>query len=101
MFEVPRRGVDPDRPLFLYLSFIKPHAGFNVIKKFEDLYDINDIPDLPEPPWLEEPDTHVRATREQNIQMQKRYDGWRSVWEKLTPMERRRTTYVIGLIVVG
>jgi len=85
-------GVDPDRPLFLYLSFIKPHAGFNVIKKFEDLYDINDIPDLPEPPWLEEPDTHVRATREQNIQMQKRYDGWRSVWEKLTPMERRRTT---------
>jgi arylsulfatase A-like enzyme len=30
-------GVDPGRPLFLYLSFIKPHAGFNVPKEFEDL----------------------------------------------------------------
>lgn len=85
-------GVDPDRPLFLYLSFIKPHAGFNVIKEFEELYNLDDIPDVPEPPWLEEPDTHVRATREQNPQMLRRYQAWRETWEQLSKAERRRTT---------
>lgn len=85
-------GVDPDRPLFLYLSFIKPHAGFNVIKEFEDLYDIDDIPDVENPPWLEEPDTHIKATREQNPQMQVRYDRWRNAWKDMSKEERRRTT---------
>lgn len=85
-------GVDPERPLFLYLSFIKPHAGFNVIKEFEDMYDINDIPDVPLPEWLEEPNTHIKATRQQNPQMQLRYDRWREVWKDLSKEERRRTT---------
>lgn len=85
-------GVDPDRPLFLYLSFIKPHAGFNVIKEFEDMYDINDIPDVPLPEWLEEPNTHINATRQQNPQMQLRYERWREVWKDLSKEERRRTT---------
>jgi arylsulfatase A-like enzyme len=55
------RVVDPQRPLFLYLSFLKPHAGFNVPKEFEDLYDINSIPDTVQPPWQNEPDTHLAA----------------------------------------
>ena len=29
---------DPARPLFLYLSFDQPHAGFNVPAGYEDLY---------------------------------------------------------------
>lgn len=84
--------VDPNRSLFLYLSFIKPHAGFNVIKKFEDLYDLEEIPDMPHPPWLQEPETHLRATREQNSQMQLRYERWYKVWKDLSKEERRRTT---------
>jgi arylsulfatase A-like enzyme len=84
-------SVDPKRPLFLYLSFIKPHAGLNVPKEFEDLYDINTIPDIAQPPWPEEKDTHI-AEGEDARTSEKRYRQWRQAWEKLTPMERRRTT---------
>jgi arylsulfatase A-like enzyme len=84
-------GVDPRRPLFLYLSFLKPHAGFNVPKGFEDLYDINTIPDTVQPPWQKEPDTHL-AAYDADPQAGKRYPEWRAAWEKLTPLERRLTT---------
>lgn len=85
-------GVDPERPLFLYLSFIKPHAGFNVPKQFEDLYDIDDIPDIPQPAWESEPDTHLEAEYRHCGAMRRRYEAWRTVWKRLTPMQRRRTT---------
>ncbi|MEI8375190.1 MAG: sulfatase-like hydrolase/transferase [Planctomycetota bacterium] len=85
------KETDPKRPLFLYLSFMKPHAGLNVPKQFEDLYDINQIPDIAQPPWREEPDTHVAAV-EADPSTDKRYRNWREAWEKLTPLERRRTT---------
>lgn len=85
-------GVDPRRPLFLYLSFLKPHAGFNVIREFEDLYDINTIPDTAQPPWAEEPGTHIAAVEAVNTNLGTRTRSWREAWEKLTPLERRRTT---------
>ncbi len=43
-------GVDEDRPLFLYLSFLKPHAGNNIPAGFEDLYNIDDMPVPSQPP---------------------------------------------------
>jgi len=46
------RGVDPHRPLFLYLSFLKPHAGLNVPPGFENRYRLDDMP-VPEQPALE------------------------------------------------
>ena len=85
------KDVDPQRPLFLYLSFMKPHAGFNVPEEFENLYDINAIPDIPQPPWKDEPDTHLRAY-DADPSSGKRYQGWRKAWEKMTPLKRRRTT---------
>ncbi|MFP4016175.1 MAG: sulfatase, partial [Halanaerobiales bacterium] len=84
--------LDSERPLFLYLSFFKPHAGFNVIKKYEDIYDINEIPDIPQPPWIDEEGTHIAAAREGQENWGKRYMGWRNVWEEMTPLERKRTT---------
>lgn len=69
-------GINKDRPLFLYLSFLKPHAGFNVPKRFEDIYDINSIPDLEQPPWNTEPDTHLRAAEKGNSALAKRYKDW-------------------------
>ena len=69
---------------------MKPHAGLNVPKEFEDLYDINNIPDIPQPPWPEEPDTHLAAIeadpRDQTL------PAWREAWQNMTPLERRRTT---------
>jgi arylsulfatase A-like enzyme len=41
--------IDKNRPLFLYLSFLKPHAGHNVPPGYEELYEIGKIP-VPEQP---------------------------------------------------
>jgi len=85
-------GVDPQRPLFLYLSFVRPHAGYNVPKEFEDLYRIEEIPDIPQPPWQEEPGTHLAYCDRMNDFLGPRYRQWRAAWSKITPLERRRTT---------
>ncbi len=37
--EFIEEGIDSERPLFLYLSFLKPHAGHNVPAGYEELYD--------------------------------------------------------------
>ncbi|HBQ63652.1 MAG TPA: sulfatase [Clostridiales bacterium] len=84
--------VDPEKPLFLYLSFYKPHAAFNVISEFEGLYDIRDIPDVPQPPWAEEPETHLREIRKNSRALRGQYAAWKETWEKLSPMQRRMTT---------
>ena len=86
------QGMDPSRPLFLYLSFLKPHAGLNVPKRFVEMYNINDIPDTEQPPWLEEKDTHLAYGNKTNKFQTDRYVEWRAAWTKMTPLERRRTT---------
>ena len=83
---------DPMRPLFLYLSFLKPHAGLNVPKRFVDLYDINDIPDTEQPPWKEEINTHLAYCDKTNKFLGNRYKAWQEAWGKMSVLERRRTT---------
>lgn len=87
-----KSGVDPDRPLFLYLSFLKPHAGHNPPPEFEALYDLDEIPDTPLPPWPEEPNTHLRMSDEQSTFHRERYLAWRTAWEAMTVEERRQAT---------
>lgn len=91
-FRFLEEGIDPERPLFFYLSFLKPHAGFNVPKEFEDLYRIEDIPDIPQPPWDDERDTHLASSDEVHEQSRSAYLHKKKVWEALDPLERRRTT---------
>lgn len=78
------------RPLFLYLSFIKPHAGFNIPKQFEDLYDINDIPDLPPFPYEEEPETHLKAVREVSSSLRTIHEKRKAGMAHLTDEEKKR-----------
>ncbi|MFO7645483.1 MAG: sulfatase-like hydrolase/transferase [Desulfosarcina sp.] len=85
-------GIDPTRPLFLYLSFLKPHAGLNVPRRFVEMYDIKDIPDTKQPPWAEEPDTHLSYCDKANKNLADRYFRWKEAWSKMTLMERRQTT---------
>jgi arylsulfatase A-like enzyme len=85
-------GLDPARPLFLYLSFLKPHAGLNAPKRFVDMYDINTIPDTEQPPWTEEQGTHLAYSDRTNKFQKERHQAWQETWSKMTPLERRRTT---------
>jgi arylsulfatase A-like enzyme len=74
-----RTGRDPSRPLFLYVSFDFPHAGFNVPAEFEALYQLDDIAEPAEPPWQNLPDEHTHP------------DMRIPQWYDLTPEERRRS----------
>ena len=81
-----------NQPLFLYLSFIKPHAGFNVPPEYESQYKLEDIPDLEIPPWEDEPDTHVRAVSKVSDALRNRHEDLKAHWKELTPEQRKRTT---------
>ncbi|WP_281885574.1 sulfatase [Paenibacillus sp. YYML68] len=85
-------GIDSERPLFLYLSFLKPHAGYNVPKQFEELYRLEDIPDIQQPPWETESDTHLAATDALNQGSLNDYREKRDAWEAMSPLERRQST---------
>jgi len=53
---------DASKPLFLYLSFNRPHVGFNVPRGFEDMYNPDDIPDMDMPQLTEEIPGHIRKS---------------------------------------
>jgi len=55
-------GQDDFRPLFLYLSYLGPHAAFNVPEGFEELYDIGDIPDMETPVGPEDIPLHTKGS---------------------------------------
>ncbi len=83
----------PDgRPLFLYFSLIKPHAGFNIPPEYESMYDLSSIPDMPSPPWTEEPDTHIRAAMKVSPSLHQVHYGRKEVLDKLSPEEKRHIT---------
>jgi arylsulfatase A-like enzyme len=50
-----------NRPLFLYLSFLKPHAAHNVPAGYEELYDENSIEIPTQPPWEEDISAHAKG----------------------------------------
>ena len=86
-------GYRPDgRPLFLYFSLIKPHAGFNIPPEFEALYDPAAIPDVPAPPWREEPDTHIAAAMRASESLHNVHYNRRAVLDGLSPAEKRLVT---------
>lgn len=83
---------DEERPLFLYLSFIKPHAGYNIPPEFEAMYNLDDIPALPTPPWSDEPDTHIRAAMEVSGSLTRVHAERKHVWQTLSYKQKRLST---------
>lgn len=86
-------GYEPDgRPLFLYLSFIKPHAGFNIPPEFEALYDLKDIPPLPTPPWENDPSPHIQNAMNASANLNAIHNERKNVWKTLSDDEKRLST---------
>ncbi len=76
--------IDPERPLFLYLSFLKPHAGHNVPAGYEERYDVNDVEYARQPPWKEDRSPHAVGIN--------RRDLYTDYWSKATDEQWRLMT---------
>ncbi|MGZ0656344.1 sulfatase family protein [Coraliomargarita sp. W4R72] len=85
--------LDPERPLFLYLSFLKPHAGLNAIPEFEELYSLNDIPSvMPAPQSVNCQNHQVHAESMSTDFLQARRQEWLSTWLTLSEEDKKQTT---------
>lgn len=87
-------GVDPSRPLFLYLSFFKPHAGHNVPAGYEDRYDPASVEYARQPPWTEDRSPHAFG-----INRREMYEGYWSQasdeeWRLMTMRYRANCTWI-------
>ena len=77
-------GIDPDRPLFLYLSFLKPHAGHNVPAGYENLYDVKKVKYAKQPPWDEDISPHATGINRRNMYV--------DYWSKASDEQWRQMT---------
>ena len=87
-------GIDDERPLFLYLSFLKPHAGNNVPGDFVDWYNIDDMPVPSQPPKdLVEP-CHASGINREDMYI----DHWSKVdrrqWQQMILRYRANCSWI-------
>lgn len=78
------KGREDKRPLFLYLSFLKPHAGHNVPEGFEDKYNLEDIKYAKQPPWEEDHSPHAKGVNRREL-----YEGF---WKNATEQQWKEMT---------
>lgn len=67
-----------ERPLFLYLSYMKPHAGHNVPEGYEDLYNLDSIDYAQQPPWNNDYSPHAEGINRRDMYV----DYWKNASEK-------------------
>jgi len=87
-------GRDDDRPLFLYLSFMKPHAGHNIPEGYEKLYDLDKVAYAEQPPWDKDHSTHASGVNRRDL-----YEAyWKNAtdeeWKLMTTRYRANCTWM-------
>ena len=75
---------EDERPLFLYLSFLKPHAGHNVPEGFENNYNLDNIKYAEQPPWDKDISPHAGGINRRNL-----YEGF---WKDATEQQWKEMT---------
>ena len=75
---------EDERPLFLYLSFLKPHAGHNVPQGFEDSYNADSTQYATQPDWASDNSPHAEGVNRREL-----YEGF---WKNATPQQWREMT---------
>ncbi len=86
--------IDSERPLFLYLSFLKPHAGHNVPAGYEDKYDVDEVAYAKQPPWEEDISPHAHGINRRKLYI----DYWNKAsdeeWRLMTMRYRANCTWI-------
>lgn len=75
---------EDERPLFLYLSYMKPHAGHNPPAGYEDRYNTDSITYAVQPPWKLDYSPHSSGVNRREM-----YEGF---WKNATPEDWRLMT---------
>ncbi|WP_124981027.1 sulfatase family protein [Nonlabens xiamenensis] len=75
---------EDERPLFLYLSFMKPHAGHNVPKGYEDLYDVDEINYAEQPDWEQDRSPHSQGVNRRDMYEQYWKNASEEEWKLMT-----------------
>lgn len=83
-----------ERPLFLYLSFLKPHAGHNVPEGFEDYYKNKEISYANQPIWEKDNSPHAEGINRRDM-----YEGfWKNAtedqWKQMTMRYYANCTWI-------
>ena len=73
-----------ERPLFLYLSYLKPHAGHNVPIGFEDNYNLAETKYAEQPPWEKDNSPHAEGINRREL-----YEGF---WKNATEQQWKEMT---------
>lgn len=85
---------EDERPLFLYLSFLKPHAGHNVPAGFEEQYNLDQIKYAEQPPWDKDDSPHAEGVNRREL-----YEGfWKNasepLWREMTMRYYANCTWI-------
>jgi arylsulfatase len=83
-----------ERPLFLYLSFLKPHAGHNVPEGYEEQYDNKEIDYAKQPSWEKDNSPHAEGVNRREM-----YEGfWKNAtvdqWKEMTMRYYANCTWI-------
>lgn len=85
---------DDERPLFLYLSYLKPHAGHNVPAGYEDRYDASTTIYARQPPWTEDYSPHAAGVNRRDMYV----DYWKNAtpeqWQLMTMRYYANVTWI-------
>lgn len=86
------------RPLFFYLSYMKPHAGNNIPKGYEDLYNQDTIKYAQQPPWDEDYSPHAKGVNRRDMYV----DFWKKAskkeWKLMTMRYYANVTWIDDMI---
>lgn len=85
---------DDDRPLFFYLSYMKPHAGHNVPKGYEDLYSVDTIRYAKQPPWKKDYSPHAEGINRHEMYQEYWKDASDEEWKLMTMRYYANITWI-------
>ncbi|MGB3150168.1 MAG: sulfatase-like hydrolase/transferase, partial [Maribacter sp.] len=85
---------DDDRPLFFYLSYMKPHAGHNVPKGYENLYDADSITYAQQPDWEKDYSPHSEGVNRRELYEEYWKNASEEEWRLMTMRYYANVTWI-------
>lgn len=82
------------RPLFLYLSYMKPHSGHNVPKGYEDLYDADTIKYAQQPKWVKDHSPHSEGVNRREMYREYWKNASEDDWKLMTMRYYANITWI-------